>query len=318
MPVSRSGHASGVLPVFAGVLAGAMLACSVAAADERGATRGVTKEECVAANEGAQDLQRSGKLIEAHAKLLLCADRSCPRVVRQDCADRMRTVEKSTPTVVLVTADADGVALTDAALTVDGVARADSLDGTPLQIDPGAHTLTVMARGHVPATLRLSLAEGDEVRRDVVLKSAAPAPRPEGSDEQAAPGAATGAVSAHRGGSSVARWIGWSAVGAGAASAVLGTVFGVLSLDDHAALTRGCSGSGSCPATPTYYDDITNQHDHAVAADLAFGIAVLAAGAGTVLLIAFPAPSDEAPARAAVRLQPWVGLGSAGMTGSFR
>jgi hypothetical protein len=54
-----------------------------------------TKQECVAANEAAQDLRRAGKLREAREKLAVCLDEGCPKAVRDDCAQRRDEVDKA-------------------------------------------------------------------------------------------------------------------------------------------------------------------------------------------------------------------------------
>jgi hypothetical protein len=54
-----------------------------------------TKQECVAANEAAQDLRRAGKLHGAKQKLLVCMSNSCPKAVRDDCAQQLGEVEKA-------------------------------------------------------------------------------------------------------------------------------------------------------------------------------------------------------------------------------
>ncbi|MBV9945784.1 MAG: hypothetical protein JOZ69_02945, partial [Myxococcales bacterium] len=41
-----------------------------------------TKQQCVGANESAQDLRRSGKLHEARTNLATCLSTTCPRLVR--------------------------------------------------------------------------------------------------------------------------------------------------------------------------------------------------------------------------------------------
>ena len=132
-----------------------------------------TKQQCVVANESAQDLQRAGKLIEARLRLLTCADDACPGAVRADCAEQLQAVEKALPTIVLIPKDAGGADASGAALAIDGVAQPAALDGTPVAVDPGPHTLAVTLTGWPPVSLRLTLRPGDRVRRDVVFRGVA-------------------------------------------------------------------------------------------------------------------------------------------------
>src|ERR1019366_6077836 len=157
VPLSRFGPAFTI--AFALVVAG-----PPALADEP------TKQECVEANESAQDLQRASKLVEAREHLRVCAAKACPRAVRVDCAERLDAIEKALPTVVLTPRDAGGGAeLGSATLAIDGATLPEPLDGTPVSVDPGTHTFTVSLAGRSPVSLRLSLNEGDAVRREVVL-----------------------------------------------------------------------------------------------------------------------------------------------------
>lgn len=68
-----------------------MLFAAPAAAD----TAVPTKQECVAANEAAQDLRRAGKLRDARKKLELCVAEICPKAVREDCAQRLDDLDKA-------------------------------------------------------------------------------------------------------------------------------------------------------------------------------------------------------------------------------
>ena len=299
-----------------GVLAG-----RTASADEP------TKQECVVANESAQDLQGSGKLVEARAALLTCADRACPGAVRQDCSDRLLAVGQALPTVVLRPRDAGGRDVAGAAVAIDGVAQPAVLDGTPVAVDPGSHTFTVTLTGRQPASLRLSLREGDRVRRDVLLKVAPagqvarPAPEGEGrpgavpapAPAEAEKDAVTTRAAMHR--------IMWAAIGAGAAGVTLGTLFGFVALGKKGSLDRMCQGT-SCP--PGAQGDIDAMHVDAVAANVSFAVGLLGLGAGGALLFAFPenqasggragAPRDGG----AILVRPWAGLGDVGVRGTFR
>ena len=269
-PVRLRSRAARVrLPSLAAATIIGVLAGRTAAADEP------TKQECVVANESAQDLQGSGKLVEARAALLTCADRACPGAVRQDCSDRLLAIGQALPTVVLRPRDAAGGDVAAAALAIDGVAQPVVLDGTPLAVDPGSHTFTVTLSGRQPASLRLSLREGDRVRRDVLLKvasagqvarpafdaeghaSASPASTPAEAEKEAA----TTRAAMHR--------IMWAAIGAGAAGVTLGTLFGFVALGKKGSLDRMCQGT-SCP--PGAQGDIDAMHVDAVAANVSFAV----------------------------------------------
>jgi hypothetical protein len=311
---------SSVALLSAGLLSAGFLSVGRAAADEptRQPTKAPTKEECVVANETAQDLQHSGKLVEARAQLVTCAASACPAAVRLDCADRLQAVGRALPTVVFVPKDAGAGEIAGASLVIDGVALDGALDGTPVPVNPGQHTFAIGVTGVTPIVLRLVLREGERVRREIIFR--------------AVPHVATTARSGAEGGVQVApvspppspgssalttRRIGWAAIGAGAAGVTLGSVFGLLAVGRKSSLRSACNGS-LCP--PTQEDNIEALHVNAVAANVSFLIGFLGLGAGGVLLFAFPEGSGgESPhAESALVVRPWAGLGSVGAAGRFR
>ena len=311
MPLSRF-----VLP--SSTVVGVLLVGLPCGADEP------TKQMCVAANESAQDLQQGGKLVEARAQLRTCAEKACPRAVRQDCADRLRAVEKALPTVVLKPMDAaGGTDVSAAALAIDGVAVPEALDGTPVPVDPGQHTFTVILAGRAPVSLRLSLNEGEQVRRDVVFRPAhATGAKPTASEDAAgpdgqSPASAASSPEASTGRPKSVRWVGWSAIAVGAAGMTLGSIFGIVAVSKKSLLSSACRG-WSCP--PESQSDMDALHANAVAANISFVVGVLGLGAGAALLVLLPdsKPADGSPAPpAAIRARPWVGLGDVGLLGSF-
>ncbi len=313
---------SSVALLSAGLLCAGFLFAGRAAADEPTTqpTKAPTKEECVVANETAQDLQHSGKLVEARAQLLTCAATACPGAVRMDCADRLQAVGRALPTVVFVPKDAGAGEIAGASLVIDGIALAGALDGTPVPVNPGQHSFAIGVTGQTPIVLRLVLREGERVRRDVIFKAVPHAATTAG------PGAEGGAQVPPAPGSPppspgpgalTTRRIGWAAIGAGAAGVTLGSVFGLLAIGNKSSLRSACNGS-RCP--PTQQDNIDGLHVNGVASNLSFLIGGLGLATGGVLLIAFPDGfGGESPhAESALEVRPWAGLGGVGAVGRFR
>jgi hypothetical protein len=290
------------------------LVIAVLAADvvwtDHAAAADPTKQECVVANETAQDLQRAGKLVDARAQLLTCASSACPTAVRLDCADRLQAVEQSLPTVVLLPRDAGGGDAAGATLAIDGVAQSAVLDGTPVGVDPGTHTFTVTLAGRAPASVRFALKEGDRVRREIDLKAAGTA------GSGTVPGSAEPASSTSGQGNATRR-IAWGAIGVGAAGVTLGTVFGFLALARRVALGKACQGT---MCTQDQQPNIDALHADAVASNISFAFGLLGLGTGGVLLIAFPqsvAPEARRDEPGLV-VRPWAGVGNVGVAGRFR
>jgi hypothetical protein len=198
---------------------------------------GPTKQECVAANENAQDLRRTGKLRDARAQLAVCTAATCPAAVRQDCALRLKEVENVLPSIVFVAKDHAGHDLSAVRVTMDGAPLADKLDGTAVAIDPGEHRFAFEAEGFRTASTSVIVREGDSDRPvRIVFEPAAPPP-----PAQAAPAPSDG-------GGRRAWAIG---VGiAGVAGIAVGSVFGLLAKSTYDQARSECPTGilSQCPA----------------------------------------------------------------------
>jgi hypothetical protein len=125
----------------------------------------------------AQRYQRDGKLLDARAALVRCAQRDCPKQAQSDCAEWMEQVEARLPTIVVRVQDAEGRDVIGAELFLDGSPIPDSADGRALEIDPGAHQLRVEAPSFLPREERITTLEGEKSRRiDLLLSPVAPPP----------------------------------------------------------------------------------------------------------------------------------------------
>jgi hypothetical protein len=101
------------------------------------------KLECIKASDEAQAARLDGHLQQARARLLVCADESCPRLVRSSCADWLNGVDKELPSVVLSLREANGRDAIGGQVTIDGVTTSHALEGRAVPLDPGTHTLHV-------------------------------------------------------------------------------------------------------------------------------------------------------------------------------
>jgi len=152
------------------VIAGA-LSCAAwtAAGAAARADDAPTKEQCIAANESGQALRRTGKLEGARTKLLACSVASCPAVLRDDCVERLASLEKAVPTIVFIARDDAGHDIAAVKVTIDAAPFADRLDGSALRVDPGEHTFELRADGYAAVTRKLVLREGVKGRQEVVV-----------------------------------------------------------------------------------------------------------------------------------------------------
>jgi hypothetical protein len=291
------------------VLAAVLLAAKAGAAEP-------TKAQCIAANEGAQDLRGAGKLLEARAQLALCVSESCPGAVRQDCAQRLADVDKALPSLVLVAKDAAGNDLGGVRATIDGKPLADALNGSAVPVDPGEHHLVLESAGLASVAKTLILHEGEKGRREVVVfgeatggatRDATPEPgaSPSPPEQRDVTSAASPPGDTQR---KVAIVLG----AVGAVGLVVGGIFGIVAKSsfDHAkgsecGTSAGYASSTTC--TQAGANDVQGAYDQATVANVGMiaGAALLGAGAYFYL---------SAPKAGEVAIVPTAGPGSAGLS----
>ena len=98
------------------------------------------KAACLTMHKDAQLSRRSGALLAARAAIVGCAQSSCPAVISAECAMWLGEVEREIPSIV-VTAIGDEGDLHDVRIVVDGITVRENLDGKPIALDPGPHTM---------------------------------------------------------------------------------------------------------------------------------------------------------------------------------
>jgi len=276
---------------------GALLTASAARAADP------TKQECVEANDAAQDLRQSGKLRQAREKLAVCASASCPGVVRDDCTQRLAELDSAMPHIVFAAKDSAGNDLVDVKVTIDGAPLADRLDGSSLKVDPGPHVFAFTWEGHPAVTKKLVLAEHDQARREVIVFGNAETPHV----ESASPGAAP--VAAGSGGSGIDRkTIAFAVGGAGVAGLVVGSIFGAVASSKWSAAKSDC-GAGCGPTAPAQGEKSTASSD-ATISTVAFVVGGVLAAGGVVLYLT--APSRTASGTG-LRIAPALGSNETGV-----
>jgi hypothetical protein len=273
-----------------------------------------TKDECIAANESAQDLRQAGKLREAREKLTVCLAASCPRLLRSDCAQRVSELDAATPTVVFEAKDGAGNDLSAVRVTVDGQPFAQRLDGRPLPANPGEHRFEFEADGRSKTEKTLVLREGEKNRREPVALgklhaeavSVAPARASEAPPNHQV---STEGAPSH---GSVERGAGIAVGGAGVVGLLVGSVLGLVSKStyDHALSSEcGTAVGFADPKTCTRagYNDVQSAHGQATAATVGFVAGAALLGGGAYLYFAAPKGDD-------VTVGATAGAGSVGLT----
>ena len=293
---------------IAGTLLGILaLAASDARAD------GPTKEHCASANESAQSSRKDGKLRAARAHLLICVAKSCPQVVRDDCAERLNDLDAAMPSIVFTVKGTNNADVAGVKVTMDGAPLVDRLDGNAINVDPGTHTFELRADGYPPAVTKLVIREGAKRRQEVITfivpparPVAAAAPSAPGASAPRAPGRPDGASErpANEPAGGTQRTMAIVLGSAGLIGLGLGTYFGLRASSTYHDASARCPTSSSCDD-----EGVAGGKDaHSQAT-----IATVALVAGGALLASGIIVYLTAPRQGSVSLQPVAGAGMAGL-----
>jgi hypothetical protein len=128
-----------------------------------------TTADCLNANERALAYRRSHKLRDARAQFLVCAAGTCPADVRNECSRRVVEVNAAIPTIVFEAKDAAGSDLSAVKVSMDGQPLADTLEGIPISLDPGAHQFVFETANNSPIQRSFVISEGQKGRREQVV-----------------------------------------------------------------------------------------------------------------------------------------------------
>jgi hypothetical protein len=150
------------------------LACALALLSLRAAGQD-KKRECIEASTAGQTSRDAGEMLKARAQFLTCASDACPSVVRSSCSRWLSDVELQIPSIVIRAADAANVDITDGTASIDG--EPVPLDGKPILLDPGTHSIVVDAPSGAHLEKKVLLATGEKSRLIELRASPPPAPR---------------------------------------------------------------------------------------------------------------------------------------------
>ncbi len=122
------------------------------------------KKECIDAADQGQSARDDGKYRAARAAFVTCARDVCPRPVAASCTKWAREVEEAMPTIVLSARDASGNDVSSVRVTEGSATLATVLDGKPLEVDPGTHTLHFERQGSEPVDQSVVIKAGEKLR----------------------------------------------------------------------------------------------------------------------------------------------------------
>ncbi len=233
----------------------------------------VTKQVCVDAYRNAQPLSRAGSLTKARELLLICARDPCPPALQGDCVVWLDEVAQRMPSIVVTLRDGNRVDIPEAALTIDGAAVSPRLDGREVEIDPGEHVITVQPVGKELMT-QVVVAQERERGRKVTFELAPLEPPPTAGPVARGP----------------LPWTFWTATAVTGVGLAGFGVFGARGLSERSDL-ESCS--------PTCSDaQLRPTRTSFLIADISLAVAVIAAGAATLIYFTRPPARTQSAALA--------------------
>lgn len=215
----------------------------------------LTAEQCEAASVKTQRSRLAHALLDARREALSCAASECPTVIRRDCDRWVGEIDALVPTVVPVAQDASGVDMHDVSVKMDARELKSGLDGTSIQVDPGLHVFTFTASDGTRVEVRAVLREGERNRPLVA----------------AFPSHAPSALAARSSTPPVTTWV------FGGISVVALAAWGYFELrgiSQYNRLQKTCGDTRSCDP-----DAVDAARDKMAIGDVAFGVALVSAGA---------------------------------------
>lgn len=285
-------------------------------ADTDGGAAADLKETCVRAFGDAQRHRGQSRLLRAREELITCGQSACPDVVKVKCVEWLQELKRNIPTIVVAAAGPAGKDTIAARLLIDGTLISATLNGKPIELDPGLHTLRLEHERFGRLEEKIVVRQGEKNRLLTLRYPAGKKPDPAKPDP-AKPGPAKPDPDAADPGSTP--WLAIISLGLGGAGVVLGGITGTVALVMGQDLQDRCE-DGICH--PGDKEDLNTGESlaHVSTASITVGLVGMAVGV-IALLIENEEPSqkqqqDKSTGRALV-LQPLLGPHVIGLTGSF-
>ncbi|MGH7327627.1 MAG: PEGA domain-containing protein [Polyangiaceae bacterium] len=193
---------------------------------------------------------------------------------------------------------------------LDGVAIDPAAYGAPTPVDPGTHTVTASAPGYDTWSAQVAIAQNGETKSiDVPILSSQsatgqPPPSASPSEAEKAPARDDGSIDKTK------RIAAYALGGVAVVGLGVGTIFGIETLSDWSDRNANCPG-GRCNQTAV--DDYSSAKTAAILSDVSFGVAVVAAAAGTYLFLT----SKKSHSSIAISATPMPGGGAASVSARF-
>lgn len=236
---------------------------------------------CMAAAAKGQELRDDGKLVDSKPFFQQCAEASCPAPIPGYCADWLADLNKKMPSIVFRATDENGRDVADATAEIDGK-RTVAVDGRPVDVDPGKHTVKVARPGGKPFEDVIIVAQSEKDRVVVAKVTSASVPVVVGKPEKPVEPKKGGGVPT----ASIVAW------GIGGVALLSFAGFGLKARVDYDDYEARCGNRCAESERDTVATSV-------LIADVSLVVAVVAAGVGTYFYLTRPSPAP--PAREAAR-----------------
>lgn len=266
----------------------------------------------------ARSLDKLGRLIEAAERYRACintpVDDKSPGAFRAAQEDARSELQALTPRIPSIEIAVEGPGAADAIVTLDGKPVPKALIGVKTLVNPGEHKVGAMTETHADLA-DVSITEKQSSR--VVLQLT---PKSDANTGQTVP-----PVKQEKTPINGKKVGGVVMLGLGGALGIVGVVAGVSALNQKTALADdGCPSGG----TPREGADCTSETFLGRVADfqtarnvsvatLAIGGAAVVTGVVLVVLGSKAKPAAATPTTTSLHIEPWIGIGSAGLHGTF-
>jgi hypothetical protein len=226
---------------------------------------------------------------------------------------------------------------TQASVKVNGEQVPPAVLGVERPTDPGNHQVEASAPGYLPASAAVRLADGGSETVTLRLQpdpNAAAAPPPAGGppppvppqgDPMVAPPPQPGPAPADPGadapsGGGGNKTLAFVALGVGGAGLIAGSITGLMAMSKTKDLEDLCDDDKVCRDEDSF-DEYDSANNLATISTIAFGVGIVGVGAGVILLVTSGGKAEPAAkthfTHAGVTYRPWIGVNSAGVSGSF-
>ncbi|MDC3958437.1 tetratricopeptide repeat protein [Polyangium jinanense] len=277
----------------------------------------------------ARTLEKLGRLVEAAEKYrsitILQLDDKAPEAFRDAQETAAKELAALTPRIPTIELTVQGAGAELATVMLDGKVFPRALIGVKTPLNPGVHRVEADTPASA-AVLDLKVDEKQAARAVLELKPKSGA-EPSGGDVVPPPGGGEGTTKKPPG--ATQRIIGYVSLGVGGAATIAGIGALISAYSTRSDMEDFCerrvNGSDPCtnksetndtPVSPRSYVNYRDSIDtKATLSTAMFVVGGVGLTAGVVLLLTAPKAKPASPTKASV--EPWVGIGSVGLRGTF-